>query len=97
MVWCNVMCYTIPFSVFVSVSVLQLPICVQCRTGGARMQEGTSSLMQMAKVSAHEGRKEEGGRRRRELTTFLLLCPLIGLCGCGGAQAGPAALRGRAV
>jgi acetyl-CoA carboxylase carboxyl transferase alpha subunit len=29
----------------------RLPICVQCRTGGARMQEGTSSLMQMAKVS----------------------------------------------
>lgn len=29
----------------------KLPICVQCRTGGARMQEGTSSLMQMAKVS----------------------------------------------
>lgn len=28
-----------------------LPIVVQCRTGGARMQEGTSSLMQMAKVS----------------------------------------------
>jgi acetyl-CoA carboxylase carboxyl transferase beta subunit len=29
----------------------KLPIIVQCRTGGARMQEGTSSLMQMAKVS----------------------------------------------
>jgi len=29
----------------------KLPICVQCRTGGARMQEGTSSLMQMAKIS----------------------------------------------
>jgi acyl-CoA carboxylase subunit beta len=29
----------------------RLPICVQCRSGGARMQEGTSSLMQMAKVS----------------------------------------------
>ncbi len=29
----------------------KLPICVQCRSGGARMQEGTSSLMQMAKVS----------------------------------------------
>lgn len=28
-----------------------MPVCVQCRTGGARMQEGTSSLMQMAKVS----------------------------------------------
>lgn len=28
-----------------------LGVCVQCRTGGARMQEGTSSLMQMAKVS----------------------------------------------
>ena len=28
----------------------RVPICVQCRTGGARMQEGTSSLMQMAKV-----------------------------------------------
>lgn len=28
----------------------KLPICVQCRTGGARMQEGTQSLMQMAKV-----------------------------------------------
>ena len=28
-----------------------LPVCVQCRSGGARMQEGTSSLMQMAKVS----------------------------------------------
>ena len=27
-----------------------LPVCVQCRSGGARMQEGTSSLMQMAKV-----------------------------------------------
>ena len=29
----------------------KLPVCVQCKTGGARMQEGTSSLMQMAKVS----------------------------------------------
>lgn len=29
----------------------KLPICVQCKTGGARMQEGVSSLMQMAKVS----------------------------------------------
>jgi len=29
----------------------KLPIVVQCRSGGARMQEGTSSLMQMAKVS----------------------------------------------
>ena len=29
----------------------RLPVCVQCRSGGARMQEGTSSLMQMAKVS----------------------------------------------
>lgn len=28
-----------------------LPIVVQCKTGGARMQEGTSSLMQMAKIS----------------------------------------------
>jgi len=27
------------------------PVVVQCRSGGARMQEGTSSLMQMAKVS----------------------------------------------
>lgn len=27
-----------------------LPVCIQCRSGGARMQEGTSSLMQMAKV-----------------------------------------------
>jgi acetyl-CoA carboxylase carboxyl transferase alpha subunit len=29
----------------------KLPVVVQCRSGGARMQEGTSSLMQMAKVS----------------------------------------------
>jgi acetyl-CoA carboxylase beta subunit len=29
----------------------KLAICIQCRTGGARMQEGTQSLMQMAKVS----------------------------------------------
>lgn len=29
----------------------QLPVIVQCRSGGARMQEGTSSLMQMAKVA----------------------------------------------
>jgi acetyl-CoA carboxylase beta subunit len=29
----------------------KLPIVVQCRSGGARMQEGTSSLMQMAKVA----------------------------------------------
>jgi acetyl-CoA carboxylase beta subunit len=29
----------------------QLPVVVQCRSGGARMQEGTSSLMQMAKIS----------------------------------------------
>ena len=29
----------------------KLPVIVVCRTGGARMQEGTSSLMQMAKVS----------------------------------------------
>ena len=28
-----------------------LPVIVACRTGGARMQEGTLSLMQMAKVS----------------------------------------------
>jgi acetyl-CoA carboxylase beta subunit len=31
----------------------RLPICVQCKTGGARMQEGTQSLMQMAKVSRY--------------------------------------------
>mmetsp|Transcript_10287 Transcript_10287/g.15637 ORF Transcript_10287/g.15637 Transcript_10287/m.15637 type:complete len:1291 (-) Transcript_10287:104-3976(-) len=38
-----------------------MPICVQCKTGGARMQEGTSSLMQMAKVSvAVEALKREG-------------------------------------
>ena len=29
----------------------QIPVVVQCRSGGARMQEGTSSLMQMAKVA----------------------------------------------
>ena len=29
----------------------KMPVVVQCRSGGARMQEGTSSLMQMAKVS----------------------------------------------
>lgn len=29
----------------------RLPVVVQCRSGGARMQEGTSSLMQMAKVA----------------------------------------------
>ena len=29
----------------------KLAVVVQCRSGGARMQEGTSSLMQMAKVS----------------------------------------------
>ena len=28
-----------------------LPVVVQCKSGGARMQEGTSSLMQMAKIS----------------------------------------------
>ena len=28
-----------------------MAICVQCRTGGARMQEGASSLMQMSKIS----------------------------------------------
>ncbi|CAM9932341.1 unnamed protein product, partial [Laminaria digitata] len=28
----------------------RLPVVVQCRSGGARMQEGTLSLMQMAKV-----------------------------------------------
>jgi len=28
----------------------KLPVIVQCKSGGARMQEGTSSLMQMAKV-----------------------------------------------
>ncbi|KAJ8599301.1 hypothetical protein CTAYLR_008844 [Chrysophaeum taylorii] len=37
----------------------KLPIVVACKTGGARMQEGTLSLMQMAKVSvaveAHRG------------------------------------------
>ena len=27
----------------------KLPVVVQCRSGGARMQEGTSSLMQMGK------------------------------------------------
>lgn len=29
----------------------KLPVVVQCRSGGARMQEGTMSLMQMAKVN----------------------------------------------
>ena len=28
-----------------------LPVVVECKSGGARMQEGTLSLMQMAKVS----------------------------------------------
>lgn len=39
----------------------KMPVCVQCRSGGARMQEGTSSLMQMAKVSvAVEKLRREG-------------------------------------
>ena len=29
----------------------RLPVVVECRSGGARMQEGTLSLMQMAKIS----------------------------------------------
>ena len=29
----------------------RLPVVVECRSGGARMQEGTQSLMQMAKIS----------------------------------------------
>ena len=29
----------------------QLPVIIECRSGGARMQEGTLSLMQLAKVS----------------------------------------------
>ena len=33
----------------------RLPIVVACRTGDARMQEGTMSLMQMAKVSVAVG------------------------------------------
>jgi len=40
-----------------------LPIVVQCNSGGARMQEGTLSLMQMAKVSRGEGGRE-GGREK---------------------------------
>jgi len=39
----------------------RLPVVVQCRSGGARMQEGTSSLMQMAKVSvAVEAQRRAG-------------------------------------
>lgn len=33
----------------------RLPVVVQCRSGGARMQEGTMSLMQMAKVRRRRG------------------------------------------
>eukprot|EP00903_Cladosiphon_okamuranus_P009747 g9267.t1 len=39
----------------------RLPVVVQCKSGGARMQEGTMSLMQMAKVSvAVEALRREG-------------------------------------
>eukprot|EP00899_Mesostigma_viride_P000910 jgi/Mesvir1/1081/Mv17594-RA.1 len=38
-----------------------LPVVVECHSGGARMQEGTSSLMQMAKVSvAVEALRRDG-------------------------------------
>jgi acetyl-CoA carboxylase beta subunit len=53
---------------------LQLPICVQCRTGGARMQEGTSSLMQMAKVSV----AVEALRRQRLPFVAVLSDPTYG-------------------
>jgi len=36
---------------FVYAALHEMPVIVKCSTGGARMQEGTLSLMQMAKVS----------------------------------------------
>ena len=39
----------------------RLPLVVVCRSGGARMQESTYSLMQMAKVSARLTQFAEGG------------------------------------
>ena len=43
-----------------------LPIIVECMTGGARMQEGVMSLMQMAKVCARAIGRGEACRRSRE-------------------------------
>ncbi len=40
---------------------LQLPVVIFTASGGARMQEGIFSLMQMAKTSAAAGRLEEAG------------------------------------
>ena len=39
----------------------QLPLIIFCASGGARMQEGMVSLMQMAKTSAVLGRFQEAG------------------------------------
>eukprot|EP01059_Diplonema_ambulator_P019996 TRINITY_DN33685_c0_g1_i1.p1 TRINITY_DN33685_c0_g1~~TRINITY_DN33685_c0_g1_i1.p1 ORF type:complete len:1322 (+),score=483.81 TRINITY_DN33685_c0_g1_i1:52-3966(+) len=39
----------------------KLPVVIMCKSGGARMQEGTLSLMQMAKVSVAVGRHREAG------------------------------------
>lgn len=39
----------------------RLPVVVECRSGGARMQEGTLSLMQMAKVSVAVDALREAG------------------------------------
>ena len=45
------MYYSFPCRAFEYGVQNDLPVVVTCRSGGARMQEGTSSLMQMAKVS----------------------------------------------
>ena len=47
----------------------RLPVVVQCKSGGARMQEGTMSLMQMAKV--RHGRCFQRPLAQRD--SFLLL------------------------
>eukprot|EP01064_Diplonema_japonicum_P006183 TRINITY_DN1411_c0_g1_i1.p1 TRINITY_DN1411_c0_g1~~TRINITY_DN1411_c0_g1_i1.p1 ORF type:complete len:1297 (+),score=346.09 TRINITY_DN1411_c0_g1_i1:128-4018(+) len=39
----------------------RLPVVIMCKSGGARMQEGTLSLMQMAKVSVAVGRHRDAG------------------------------------
>ena len=53
----NEFSYLLFYPSFISLLILDR----QCRTGGARMQEGTSSLMQMAKVSvAVEAMHREG-------------------------------------
>ena len=71
---------------------LGLPVVVEVRSGGARMQEGMVSLIQMGRVAAAMGRLRDAGLASvavlRHPTTGGVMASYASLCDVVGAEAG---------